>query len=214
MPHDACAPTSVSDPVVENRLRRAFALIAGFMVVEIVGGLFSGSLALLADAAHMALDAAALGVALLAHALDQRLARSGASGRFRQYAAAFNGGTLVVLTLWMAFEAFSRIEAPEPVLAGPLVSIASLGLAVNILAYRILHPASSQDANVRAASLHVLGDILGSVAAIGAGLVILATGWTPIDPALSLVVAGIVFVSAVRLLRELWTTWREHASVS
>lgn len=196
MAHDACA--AATDARSERRLAQAFALTAAFMAAEIAGGLYSGSLALLADAAHMALDAAALLAALLASRID----RLGAGdGRVKRWAAIFNASTLLPLSGWMVWEAFERLREPTQVLAGPMFAVAVAGLIVNFVAFKLLHPHSHGDANVRAAALHVLGDIFGSVAAIVAAITIATTGWRPIDPLLSIIVAGIVSSAALRLLR-------------
>ncbi|MEL6364339.1 MAG: cation diffusion facilitator family transporter [Pseudomonadota bacterium] len=197
MPHEAC-PTTVEGTAArsEARLAGAFALISGFMVVEVAGGLYSGSLALLADAAHMALDAVALGAALLAARID----RAVGGGRARRWAAMFNAATLLPLCAWMTGEAVERLREPEPVLAGWMFAVAVAGLVVNLVAFRLLHDADASDQNVRAAALHVLGDILGSIAAIVAALIIALSGWTAIDPILSFAVAGLVAVAASRVL--------------
>lgn len=196
MAHDGCA--SAADALSERRLAQAFILTAAFMAAEIAGGLYAGSLALLADAAHMALDAVALLAALLASRID----RLGAGdGRVKRWAAIFNAATLLPLSAWMVWEAFERLREPTPVLAGPMFVVAVAGLAVNYAALRLLHPHSDSDHNVRAAALHVLGDMFGSAAAIAAAITIATTGWRPIDPLLSILVAGIVSFAALRLLR-------------
>jgi cobalt-zinc-cadmium efflux system protein len=179
-------------------------LTGGFMGVEVVGGLLSGSLALLADAGHMLTDTGALTLAWLAFVVARRSAdgrRSFGYARFEVLAGLVNALILVAVVGFIVLEAAERISAPTPVLAAPMLAVAVLGLAVNLLAFRLLH-ADSDHVNVRGALAHVIGDLLGSVAAIIAALVILATGWTLIDPLLSLLVAALVLVSAVRLLRE------------
>ena len=174
------------------------------MGVEVVGGLLSGSLALLADAGHMLTDTGALTLAWLAFVVARRSAdgrRSFGYARFEVLAGLVNGLVLVAVVGFIVLEAAERITAPTPVLAAPMLAVAVLGLVVNLLAFRLLH-GDSDHVNVRGALAHVIGDLLGSVAAIVAALVILATGWTLIDPLLSLLVAALVLVSAVRLLRE------------
>ena len=188
-----------------TRLIWAFAVIASFMVVEAVGGIISGSLALLADAAHMLTDAFALGLAISAQffAAKPADARLHFGYRRAQVLAAFvNGILLAILLCWIVIEAVRRFANPVEVDAPLMMWIAVGGLAANALAFVILHRRNEKDLNVRGAMLHVLGDLLGSVAAITAALVIMLTGWTQIDPLLSIAVAVLIGVSAVRLVRE------------
>ncbi|MFN0265253.1 cation diffusion facilitator family transporter [Tepidamorphus sp. 3E244] len=183
----------------ERKLLFAALLIGGFMLAEVVGGIMSGSLALLADAGHMVTDFLSLGLALLATRLARRPAdgkRSYGFGRFQVLAAFVNGLALVPIALWISWEAWHRINDPVPVAGGMLLAIAIIGLAVNIAAFALLHGHSEDNVNMRAAAAHVMGDLLGSLAAITAGAVIIWTGWTPIDPILSVVVALIILRSA------------------
>ncbi len=183
----------------------AAALTGSFMLAELIGGWVTGSLALIADAAHMLTDFASLFLAWLAFRLSRRPAdpkRSYGFHRMQVLAAFANAVTLLILVLWIAAEAVSRLMAPEPVMAGGMMVIAVLGLVVNIAAFALLHAGDRDNLNIRGALAHVMGDLLGSVAAIAAAGVILATGWTPIDPILSVGVALLIAVSAVRLLRD------------
>ena len=180
-------------------------LTCGFMVAEAVAGVISGSLALLADAGHMLADAASLALAWLAIGMsrkppDQR--RTYGSHRFQVLAAYSNGLTLFFIAAAVTWEAVQRLREPVEVLGGPMLAVAILGLVVNIVAFVVLHGAESQDLNVRGAILHVVGDMLGSVAAMVAAVVILWTGWTPIDPLLSVLVALIILRSAWFLVRK------------
>ncbi|MEQ8406094.1 MAG: cation diffusion facilitator family transporter [Oceanicaulis sp.] len=189
----------------ERRVLIAAVLTGAFMLAELVGGLVTGSLALLADAAHMLTDFAALFLAWLAFRLSRRPAdasRTYGFDRLQILAAFANAVTLIVLVVWIAAEAAARLLNPEPVLAAGMLVIAALGLAVNIAAFGVLHGADRDNLNIRGALAHVMGDLLGSVAALVAAGVILATGWTPIDPILSLLIAALIAVSAVRLLRD------------
>lgn len=189
----------------ERRVLIAAALTGSFMLAELVGGLMTGSLALLADAAHMLTDFAALFLAWLAFRLSRRPAdpsRTYGFDRLQILAAFANAVTLLVLVVWIAAEAVSRLWQPEPVLAAGMLVVAGLGLAVNIAAFAVLHGADRENLNIRGALAHVMGDLLGSVAALVAAGVILATGWTPIDPLLSLLIAALISVSAFRLLRD------------
>ena len=183
----------------------AAALTGSFMLAELIGGLITGSLALLADAAHMLTDFASLALAWLAFRLSRRPAdprRSYGFDRLQVLAAFANAVTLLILVVWITAEAVSRLVTPEPVMAGGMMVIAVLGLGVNVAAFALLHAGDRANLNIRGAIVHVLGDLLGSVAAIAAAGVILVTGWTPIDPLLSILVAILVAVSAVRLLRD------------
>jgi len=189
----------------ERRVFWAFLLTAGFMGAEVVGGLISGSLALLADAAHMLTDAAALALAWTAFRMARRPAdarRSYGYHRGQVLAAFVNGAVLIAIVLWIFVEAGQRLLDPRPVLGGTMLAVATLGLVVNIVAFVILHGGDRRNLNLRGAAVHVLGDMLGSAAAILGALVILWTGWTPIDPLLSLLVGLLVLRSAWLILSE------------
>ncbi len=195
----------VDASTTQTRLIWAFAITAGFMVVEVVGGWLAGSLALMADAAHMLTDAAALGLAWYAVRASQRPAddqRSYGYHRVQILAAFVNGVALLALVAWIGFEAVLRLAEPAPVLAGPMLIVAAIGLGVNAAVFAILHGAGRQNLNVRGAMLHVLGDLLGSAAAIAAAIVIMTTGWTPIDPLLSLLIVLLIVRSAWSLVRQ------------
>ena len=188
----------------QRRLLGALWLTGGFMVVEVVGGLMAGSLALLADAGHMLTDTAALGFACVAVLVAKRpidAQRSYGYHRFPVLAAYVNAVTLLLIVAWIAVEAVGRMRQPVEILEGPMLAVAVVGLLVNLAAFRMLHGGESDSLNVRGALVHVLGDLLGSAAAVVAALVIMATGWTLIDPILSLLVALLVLRSAVSLLR-------------
>jgi cobalt-zinc-cadmium efflux system protein len=180
-------------------------LTGGFMLAEIAGGLISGSLALLADAGHMATDFASLVLAWLAFRLARRPAdarRTYGFDRLSVLAAFVNGTALFVVAAWILVEAAERLAEPHAVTGGLMLVVAALGLAVNLGAFWTLSRGDRDNLNLRAALLHVIGDLLGSVAAIAAALVILATGWTPIDPLLSVLVALLILRSAWRVVRE------------
>ncbi|MGM0987059.1 MAG: cation diffusion facilitator family transporter [Pseudomonadota bacterium] len=189
----------------QRRLFWAILLTGGFMVAEVVGGIISGSLALLADAGHMLTDTAALALAWFAAWISHRPAdakRSFGYHRVQTLAAFVNGLTLIAIVVWIAIEAIRRFMSPMAVMGIPMLTIALLGLVINMVVFAILHFGDRDNLNIRGAALHVLGDLLGSVAAIIAALVILATGWTPIDPLLSLLVAALILRSAWKLTRE------------
>ena len=188
-----------------RRLLWAFGVIVVFMVVEVIGGLLSGSLALLADATHMLTDGFALALAASAQLFAARPADTKLHFGYRraQVLAAFvNGILMAVLLLWIVYEAIERSFNPVEVDAQLMLGIAIIGLGANAVAFVILHRGDEHDLNMRGALLHVIGDLLGSVAAIVAAGVIWTTGWTQIDPLLSLLVACLIGVSAFRLVRE------------
>lgn len=190
---------------VTRRLLMALAVITTFMVVEVIGGILSGSLALLADATHMLTDALALALAASAQFFANRPADSRLHFGYRraQVLAAFvNGVLLAILLFWIVFEAVRRFMNPVDVDAPLMLWIAIAGLFANAIAFFILHRRGEQNLNMRGAMLHVVSDLLGSVAAIIAALVIAGTGWLAIDPILSIAVAVLIGFSAFRLVRE------------
>jgi cobalt-zinc-cadmium efflux system protein len=185
-------------------LLAALLLTLSFAAVEALAGWWSGSLALLSDAAHMFTDTSALGLAAGAAWLARRppsMRHSYGLVRAEVLAALFNSVLMLVLLGYIVHEALDRFGTPRDIRGEAVVGVAAAGLAVNLVVAWILSH-GEHTLNTRAALLHVLGDALGSVAAIAAGLVIVATGWTPIDPLLSLLVAALILVSALRLLRE------------
>jgi cobalt-zinc-cadmium efflux system protein len=189
----------------KKRVLIAACLTGGFMVAEALGGILTGSLALLADAAHMLADSIALGLAWYAFHLAGRPATGRLTygfGRVKTLVAYTNGIAIFVIALWIVYEAWGRLQAPAPVLGGPMLAVAILGLLVNIGSFFVLHGGDRENLNMRGAILHVLGDLLGSAAAIAAALVILATGWTPIDPILSVLVSLLILYTAWSLMRE------------
>ena len=187
----------------QRLLARAFALIAGFMLVEVVGAWIGNSLTLAADAGHMFLDASALGLAWLAMRLSRRSHDDKLTygyHRFQVLAAFVNALALFGLCAWILVEAAARLHAPEAIAPLPVLGIAIVGLFVNLAAYRMLH--RSDNLNVKSAALHVLGDLLGSVAAIVSALAALWFGWRHADPILALVVVAILVRGAWRVLRD------------
>jgi cobalt-zinc-cadmium efflux system protein len=185
----------------ERRLFWAGLLTAGTMLAELIGGIYAGSLALVADAGHMLTDAAAHGLAWLAVRMAARPAdwkRTYGFQRFEVLAAFANGLALFFISAAITWEAVTRIFMPVEVLGGTMLVVATLGLLVNLGTLLILRNGGGIGANlnVRAALLHVMSDLLGSGAAILAALVILWTGWTPIDPLLSVVIALLILRSA------------------
>jgi cobalt-zinc-cadmium efflux system protein len=184
-------------------------LTGGFMVAEVAGGIIAGSLALIADAGHMLTDFAALGMAWLAFRVARRPAdaeRTYGFDRLSVLAAFVNGLALFLIAAWILVEAVRRLADPHPVAGAVMMAVAVAGLGVNVLAFWILSRGDKANLNLRAALLHVIADLLGSVAAIAAALVILATGWSPIDPILSVLVA-------VLILRSAWAVVGESAHI-
>lgn len=188
----------------ERVVLTGFVLTAGFMLVEVVGGVLSGSLALIADAGHMLTDAAALLLAWVGFRIGRRASdarRTFGYMRFEVLAGLINALTLFALVAWIVWEAIRRLRMPGEVLAGPMLAVAVVGLLVNCLVFWILHRGDQAHVNIKGATLHVLGDLLGSVAAIVAALVIHFTGWMAIDPILSVLVCLLILRSAWALLR-------------
>ena len=192
-----------------NADRRAltitFILTAAFTVAEVVGGLITGSLALLADAGHMLSDALSLGVALFAVWLAGTPSTPNRSFGYRRaeiLAALFNGATLVAISIWILIEAYHRFREPSEILGGWMLAVATLGLVVNVVGAMILSRSGGESLNLQGALRHVVADILGSVGAIAAALVILATGWYYADPIISVLIGLLVLGSSWKLLRD------------
>lgn len=182
----------------------SLALTLSFSLVEALAGWWSGSLALFSDAGHMVSDSFALGVAALAAIIALRKPsplHSYGLGRAEFVGALFNAALMLLIVAAIAVSAVNRLMSPQPVEGGAVAVVALLGLIINIVVAWLLSRGEG-DLNTRAALLHVMGDLLGSVAALLAGAVILYTGWTPIDPILSLFIVALILVSSLRLLRE------------
>lgn len=187
-----------------GRLVLALVMTLGFAGVEAVGGWLSGSLALLGDAGHMLSDSFALGLAALAAWVARRPPSDRHSyglGRVEAVAAIFNALLMLAVVAGIASAAFDRLRSPTEVQGFAVMVVAAVGMAVNLVVAWILGH-GEQNLNVRGALLHVLGDLLGSVAALASGAVIWLTGWTPIDPMLALLVCVLILLSTVRLLRD------------
>ena len=202
--HDHAAHVDTNTADGRRRVAIACVLTAAFMVAEVIGGIISGSLALIADAAHMMTDAASLALAWLGYWFAAKPAdetRSYGFGRMRVLAAFTNGLALLALSVWIMIEGVQRLADPQPVLGGIMLWIAIGGLIVNLIAFAILHGGDSEDINLSGAVWHVAGDLLGSVAAIGAAVIIIFTNWTPIDPVLSILVAVLVLIAGIRITR-------------
>jgi cobalt-zinc-cadmium efflux system protein len=189
--------------------RRALAIVltltASFTVVEIIGGLLTGSLALLADAGHMLSDNLSLGIALFAAWLAGRPATPEKSFGYRRaeiLAALANGMTLVAISIWVFAEAYSRLMEPTHVLGGPMLAVAAFGLLVNVAGAIVLYRSGGENLNVEGAMRHVLADALGSVGAMVAAAVIILTGWRYADPLISVAIGLLILGSSWKLLRD------------
>jgi len=182
----------------------ALVLTGTFMFVEVVGGILSGSLALLADAGHMLTDTMALALAAAAFHVSKRPPGGSLTygyQRFQILAAFVNGLSLLFIVGWILYEAVDRFINPRDILGETMLVVAAAGLVVNIISFAVLHTGDQENLNIRGAALHVAGDLLGSVAAMVAAIVIIYTGWTLIDPILSIAVAMLILRSAWSLLK-------------
>lgn len=187
-----------------RRITFALVLTGAFMLVEVIGGILAGSLALLADAGHMLTDTMALSLAAMAFHVSKRPAdakRTYGYQRFQILAAFVNGLSLLFIVGWILIEAVRRFLNPPDVLGPTMLVVASAGLVVNLIAFVVLHGGDKDNLNIRGAALHVAGDLLGSIAAIIAALVIIYTSWMLIDPILSVAVAGLILRSAWALVK-------------
>jgi cobalt-zinc-cadmium efflux system protein len=193
------------DRLAVGRLRLALVLTAAFLVAEVVGGLITNSLALLADAGHMLTDVGALALSLFVAWFSRQPASPAKTYgylRWEVLAALINGAALLAISVAIMWEAVARLRAPEPVASGWMLAVALGGLAVNAVSAWVLHPAHTRSLNARGAYLHVIGDLLGSLGTVIAALVLRYTGWLTADPVASIVVMLLVMRSAWRLVRE------------
>jgi cobalt-zinc-cadmium efflux system protein len=188
-----------------RRLWTVLGLTGGFMVLEAVGGWLSGSLALIADAGHMLTDVGALGLSLVTALIAQRPADDNKTYGYLRWeilAALVNGAALFGIAGWVVIEAVHRIQQPEPIRVGLFLTVAAAGLLVNLVSLALLHGSREGSLNARGAYLHVMGDALGSVGALGAALVVRFTGWSQADPIASILLSLLILVGAWRLLKE------------
>ena len=201
MPHDH------SHGANRRVLLISFFIITGYMLVEAVGGWLTNSLALLSDAGHMLSDSISLGVAVLAFSLGRKTANYSKTygyKRFEILAAIFNGVTLILISAYIFYEAFQRFMDPPEVASGGMLVIAAMGLVVNIIVAWILMRGGDTEGNlnIRAAFLHVMGDLLGSIGAIAAALLIIFFGWGLADPLASVIVAVLIIISGWRVTKD------------
>jgi len=187
-----------------NSLAISLVLVLGFAGVEAISGWWAGSLALMGDAGHMVTDATALGVAVFAQWVGRKPPTERHSyglGRAEVIAALVNGIFMLAVVAGIVVAAVERLHTPEPVAGLPVMAVAAVGLIINIAVLLTLSR-GEQNLNTRGALLHVLGDLLGSVAALLSGAVIYFTGWTPVDPILSILICLLILYSSLNLLRE------------
>ncbi|MBM7701304.1 cation diffusion facilitator family transporter [Metabacillus iocasae] len=190
----------------KSALKWSFFIITAYMIIEVIGGILTNSLALLSDAGHMLSDAAALGLSFLALTFGQKgasLSKTFGYKRFEILAAFINGMTLIAISLYIFWEAYQRILDPPEVVSTGMLIVSSIGLLVNMLAaYILMKGDKDENLNVQSAFLHVLGDMLGSVGAIVAALLIMFLGWSLADPLASIIVAVLIIISGWRVTRD------------
>jgi len=202
--HHGVGHSHASDAPVRS-LRIALVLTATLLVVEVIGGILSNSIALLADAGHMLTDVAALGLALFVAWFSKQPStpqKTFGYLRWEILAAFVNGATLLLISAWIAWEAVLRLRAPEPISGGLMLGVAVAGLVVNIIAARVLVRGSNDNLNARGAYLHVLGDLLASVGTVAAAIAIRYTGWLVADPIASILTTVLIMRGAWLLVRE------------
>ena len=202
--HHAVGHSHAADASVRS-LRIALVLTALLLVVEVIGGLLSNSIALLADAGHMLTDVAALALALFVAWFSKQPGtpqKTYGYLRWEILAAFLNGATLLLISVWILWEAASRFRAPAPIQGGLMLAVATGGLIVNIIAARVLVGGSRDNMNARGAYLHVLGDLLASVGTLVAAVLIRYTGWLMADPIASILTTLLIVSGAWRLVRE------------
>ena len=197
-----------------------FLLIFIFAVVEAVGSWYTGSLALLSDAGHMFSDVAALGLAWMAGVIAKKpnVARHACGVSYAELGVSIvNAITMLAVIFYVVTEAISRFKHPPLVQGAGLTVIATLGLVVNLIVAKQLHHQAvlhAETLNNRAAFLHVIGDLLGSMAAVAAGVIIYFTGWMPIDPILSLFISILLLAFTLNLIRDIWNTLHGKAGLN
>ncbi|MFB4169777.1 cation diffusion facilitator family transporter [Virgibacillus sp. JSM 102003] len=190
----------------KKALMISFSVITAYMIIEAIGGFLTNSLALLSDAGHMLSDSVSLGVGLLAFKFGEKVANYSKTygyKRFEILAAVFNGVTLILISIYIFYEAYKRFTEPPEVATTGMLIVASIGLLVNIfVAWILLRGDTEENLNLRAAFLHVLGDLLGSVGAIAAALLIIFFNWGWADPLASVIVAVLVLISGWRVTKD------------
>ncbi len=210
------APAGIRDASNQRLLTISLCLTAAIMLVQVVGAVLTGSLALLADAAHMFADSSALVIALVASVVAARPADDRNTYGYQRaevFGALINGVILIALMVWIAVEAVQRLLSPaQAEVAAPLMLVvAAVGLVANAVSMYLLSAAQRRSINVRGAYLEVLGDLIGSAVVIVAAVIIWATGWMPADAVASLIIAAMILPRAIGLLREVFSVLGERA---
>ncbi len=203
-PHHGVGHSHVGDAPVAS-LRIALGLTAALLVVEVIGGVLSNSIALLADAGHMLTDVAALGLALFVAWFSRQPGtpqKTFGYLRWEILAAFVNGATLLLISAWILWTAVLRLRSPEQVGSGLMLIVSAVGLLVNLIAARVLYASSTHSLNARGAYLHVLGDLLATVGTLAAAIAIRYTGWLMADPIASILTTVLIMSGAWRLVRE------------
>ena len=185
-----------------------FLLILIFAVLELLGGIYTHSLALLSDAWHMFSDVFALGLAGFAVRLSATSKNDSSDQSIELVASSINALLMLIVITYIIFEAIVRLKNPQPVTGGYVMLIAFAGLLVNLIVAKMLHDGHTHDHNKRAAYIHVMSDLLGSVAALIAGAVIYFTGWLLIDPLLSIFISLLILYITLKLIRDIWRTYQ------
>ncbi len=196
---------SHSGSIGNRPLKIALAIVLVIMVAEVIGGILSNSLALLGDAGHMLVDALALGLSLFAIAIASRPATSSKTFGYHRVeimAALVNGSTLVLVSLWIFYEAYQRFLNPPLIKTPIMLLVATIGLVANIAGILLLRRASHRNLNIKAAFWHIIGDTISSVGVIIGGVIISITGWGTVDPVIAVFIGGIILWGAVRIVRE------------
>lgn len=193
-------------PSTGNRpLMIALIIVLSVMIAEVIGGLLSGSLALLSDAGHMLVDALALGLSMFALTIARRPStptRTYGYHRAEIMAALANGTTLVLISIYIFYEAYQRFLEPPPVQAPLMLVVAAIGLLANLAGILLLRKASRHNLNMKAAFWHIIGDTVSSVGVITGGVIIAFTGWYIVDPIIAVIIGGIILWGAARLVIE------------
>lgn len=207
MAHDNHHHTSLRKHGHNNPFLIPFLLTLIFAILEFAGGIWTQSLALVGDAWHMLSDVTALAIAMFA-SYQAGKDRNGES-KAEFFASIFNALIMLLVIAWIVFEAFERIASPRPIVGSYVMVIAFVGLVVNLIVARQLHQHEGEKGlNHQAALLHVIGDILGSIAALVAGLVIHFTGWVAIDAALSIFISILLFIGTLNLIKNIWQVFK------
>jgi len=190
-----------------------FVLILVFALLELLGGIWTQSLALLSDAWHMLSDVFALGLAMLAAQTIEKARQDGRTTKLELFVSGLNACLMLIVIVWIVIEAVDRLQHPRLVASAYVMLIALIGLMINLIVVKLLHQHKGEKGlNHQAALLHVIGDVLGSIAALFAGVVIYLTGWLPIDALLSILIAVLLLIGTVNLIRKIWLTVLDKAA--